>query len=625
MSQPLLSLGVRDSTSSTGTTEREPRSFDVLGSQAARFTTTTATPTAQPPATPTAQTTTLTASSIVPSTAVSVAPPPAPDVTPSIPTNAAPRTAAPSVPNVASRPSRTSGKHGPSRSINAALVAGTGVGVAVVDGLPNQGDAGAFVFPPSSSKYAPIRPSTAIPAPVAPTPIASKTLPRPSTSSSSAIRPHPSFVRLPSAASPYATARLSPTLITRAPMPIINLPALPIPSMATSSANGGTIRGSGLRSMPALPRQGTMDENDNDGDSDSSDSDGEGEDDGFLDANDGGVESEEGPPAAGGNRTPRIGLRQVELPPLDLGLNGWGNLMGGGVVQTPDHAQTPTDYFSTSSRISGASIRTPGSSSIRQTQTPRIPPTPSLSSVRPQTPGTGRVATNPSSILIPQTPGTGRIPPTPASSILIPQTPVSAKQHGIYKHASRSMINILGPAMTRREEEQEQPSTSSTTAPPPVIAQPQPAPPTRRPSVLERRRSMPTFTVPGSPPPPYPAFAPHWRGGIGVALEPPDIDAVHRHHRDHPHDENDDNDDGIIEEARYPEETGHFVDMLPDYTNDIYLRAIMPRKMEFSAPGVQAKDRKWRRVVCELEGTVLRVFEGKRQVPLMIPFLILGL
>ncbi|KAJ6470631.1 hypothetical protein C8R47DRAFT_757000 [Mycena vitilis] len=47
---------------------------------------------------------------------------------------------------------------------------------------------------------------------------------------------------------------------------------------------------------------------------------------------------------------------------------------------------------------------------------------------------------------------------------------------------------------------------------------------------------------------------------------------------------------------------------LPGYSNDILLRGVMPRKMEFSAPGVQAKDRKWRRVVCELEGTVFRVY-----------------
>jgi hypothetical protein len=31
--------------------------------------------------------------------------------------------------------------------------------------------------------------------------------------------------------------------------------------------------------------------------------------------------------------------------------------------------------------------------------------------------------------------------------------------------------------------------------------------------------------------------------------------------------------------------------------------------MEFSSPGVQAKDRKWRRVLCVLDGTALRVYK----------------
>lgn len=47
----------------------------------------------------------------------------------------------------------------------------------------------------------------------------------------------------------------------------------------------------------------------------------------------------------------------------------------------------------------------------------------------------------------------------------------------------------------------------------------------------------------------------------------------------------------------------------PSYSNSIYLRAIMPRKMELSAPGVRANDRKWRKVLCELDGTAFRVYE----------------
>ena len=54
--------------------------------------------------------------------------------------------------------------------------------------------------------------------------------------------------------------------------------------------------------------------------------------------------------------------------------------------------------------------------------------------------------------------------------------------------------------------------------------------------------------------------------------------------------------------------------MLPKYSNDIKLSAIMPRKMEFSAPGVPARDRKWRRVHVVLEGTAFRLYHVPHNV-----------
>ncbi|KXN89353.1 hypothetical protein AN958_05851 [Leucoagaricus sp. SymC.cos] len=90
---------------------------------------------------------------------------------------------------------------------------------------------------------------------------------------------------------------------------------------------------------------------------------------------------------------------------------------------------------------------------------------------------------------------------------------------------------------------------------------------------LRRRRSMPMYDE-SSEPPPYPTFAPH----------PPSKYKVMPR-----------------------EDEGR--ERLPPYTNPIYLKAIMPRKMEFSSPGVQAKDRKWRRVMCVLDGTALRVYK----------------
>lgn len=93
---------------------------------------------------------------------------------------------------------------------------------------------------------------------------------------------------------------------------------------------------------------------------------------------------------------------------------------------------------------------------------------------------------------------------------------------------------------------------------------------------LRRRRSMPMYDE-SSEPPPYPSFAfQHPSSKPKYTIMPREDEGRER---------------------------------LPPYENPIYLKAIMPRKLEFSAPGVQAKDRKWRRVMCVLEGTVFRVYK----------------
>ncbi len=99
---------------------------------------------------------------------------------------------------------------------------------------------------------------------------------------------------------------------------------------------------------------------------------------------------------------------------------------------------------------------------------------------------------------------------------------------------------------------------------------------------LRRRGSMPTFS-PTTLPPPYPDFLPPHQS------------------KSHPQ--------AAASSATMGAEECEGKEKLPAYSNSIYLRAIMPRKMEFAAAGVQAKDRKWRRVLCELEGTVFRVYE----------------
>ncbi len=52
----------------------------------------------------------------------------------------------------------------------------------------------------------------------------------------------------------------------------------------------------------------------------------------------------------------------------------------------------------------------------------------------------------------------------------------------------------------------------------------------------------------------------------------------------------------------------------PHYNCGVHIEGYLPRKMEFSAPGVQAKDRSWRRQYFVLHGTSLRVYKNDLSV-----------
>ncbi|CAE6521447.1 unnamed protein product [Rhizoctonia solani] len=56
---------------------------------------------------------------------------------------------------------------------------------------------------------------------------------------------------------------------------------------------------------------------------------------------------------------------------------------------------------------------------------------------------------------------------------------------------------------------------------------------------------------------------------------------------------------------------------LPGYSCGIHIEAMMPRKMEFSAPGVLAKDRSWKKQYIVIHGTSLYVYKNDiRKVPI---------
>ncbi|KAJ7163714.1 hypothetical protein C8R46DRAFT_842498, partial [Mycena filopes] len=176
----------------------------------------------------------------------------------------------------------------------------------------------------------------------------------------------------------------------------------------------------------------------------------------------------------------------------------------------------------------------------------------------------------------------------------------AGERPGMYKHASRSMVDILTTANPPDDDDDDDDNRPlglglkrSGTAKAGKgkgkaddVRGEAPAydghgPPVARSSTLKRRRSMPEIMA---APPPYtlPLFP--------FTPAPAPVNA-------HP-----------LAQARIVPRDDEGREALPGYSNAILLRGVMPRKMEFTAPGVQAKDRKWRRVVCELEGTVFRVY-----------------
>ncbi|KAI0250683.1 hypothetical protein BJV78DRAFT_1154970 [Lactifluus subvellereus] len=393
---------------------------------------------------------------------------------------------------------------------------------------------------------------------------------RPAISHMSLMPPFPSKFSIEG-----VSARLSPAIITRQPQhPILALP--PISSTPSPVIDTRRLRSRSLRSVPALPMEGSEDLEPAEHDNAMLD-DFDEEEEGMVDE-----DSEVGEEAAEPEHpdttsedgesifspsSPLVlqtshpsDLPSIDVTPLDLSFLGGdtsGNLRRDD--KTPKDSQM-TDYF-TSTLPEPASSRTPLLSS-RQFPAAWTP-----------------ARTSP--VLPAATPSSVRAAAwaTPAPRAMpTPTTPTVNARASMYHQASCSMVDMS--EILRKE--QRTPDLLTKTPKSPIrspaleadtvaaaVAVDEPA--QLGPS-LRRRLSMPTFG-PSSAPPPYPQF---YYGDRGPAIQPRDDEGRER---------------------------------LPRYTNDIYLRAIMPRKMEFSAPGVQARDRKWRRILCVLEGTAFRVYK----------------
>ena len=180
-----------------------------------------------------------------------------------------------------------------------------------------------------------------------------------------------------------------------------------------------------------------------------------------------------------------------------------------------------------------------------------------------------------------------------------------ASRPNFYHHKSKSLVDLLGPASRRLEID-----TSSLNRP--TINEPlgietlltptTPRPPSEVPPYSKKDGVAPIDTslaAPASIASPGGAALGRRRSMFEMRAEPPGYSIIHNRPEG----------PQIILPR---EEEGR--EKLPAYCCGVHIEGYLPRKMEFSAPGVQAKDRSWKRQYFVLHGTSLRVYKNDLSV-----------
>ncbi len=181
----------------------------------------------------------------------------------------------------------------------------------------------------------------------------------------------------------------------------------------------------------------------------------------------------------------------------------------------------------------------------------------------------------------------------------------SAPRPNFYQQKSQSLVDLLGPASRRVDI-----STPSPTRP--VINEPPgaealrtpttPRPPSEAPAYSKKDGLAPIntgLTTSASIASPGGMSLGRRRSMFEMRAEPPGYSIIHNRPEG----------PQIILPR---EEEGR--EKLPNYYCGVHIEGYLPRKMEFSAPGVQAKDRSWKRQYFVLHGTSLRVYKNDLSV-----------
>ncbi|SPO45713.1 uncharacterized protein PSANT_03399 [Moesziomyces antarcticus] len=175
-----------------------------------------------------------------------------------------------------------------------------------------------------------------------------------------------------------------------------------------------------------------------------------------------------------------------------------------------------------------------------------------------------------------------------------------------YQQKSQSLVDLMGPASRRLEID------THAAAAPPTILEPTatealrtpttPRPPSEAPAYSKRDLLEPIntkLTASASIASPGAMSLGRRRSMFEMRAEPPPYSIIHNRPEG--------------PQVILPrEEEGR--EKLPTYCCGIHIEGYLPRKMEFSAPGVQAKDRSWRRQYFVLHGTSLRVYKNDLSV-----------
>ncbi|GAA5959807.1 hypothetical protein JCM21900_001023 [Sporobolomyces salmonicolor] len=204
-------------------------------------------------------------------------------------------------------------------------------------------------------------------------------------------------------------------------------------------------------------------------------------------------------------------------------------------------------------------------------------------------------------------------------------------RQGLYRLRSHSEVALMSPSMVDSDEEPVGTGALTGldpiwqacrmyTASPAVITTP-----ASPPKPAQTLPQVPSLPIPGPPPTPFAAAGPSSSQHLSVSPTQPrsalltrPTTANARIHRPRSMYELRDAPPAYSSIARAPgfgpqqpvqprEEEGK--EGLPAYTCAIHIEGFMPRKMEFTAPGVQAKDRAWKRQYVVLHGTSIKVYK----------------